>query len=386
MEKVFILFGAPGSGKSTCCDILKKISNNQIQIIQKESTRPSRDSDKLEIKEVGTISKRCDFRYIQYGYDYGFSSQDIWVKLRSGKSVAVIVNDIRTIKLLIRKFGNLTHTIYIHSNIDRMKIENISRKRYPDADENFLIKDTEKRIEKIKTIHQKYIENTYLFDTAIINVFNENEEPKELEMQLKRVYEKELDSKSILGSTCRIIIIAAGSFTGKDDLVNAMIHIEPNKVTAYQKGTTRPKNSGDNNELKHFNTEKLPDTYDLLYNKNGYQYGLSTKGLWNVLAREKIVLIVLSDLRLIKELKQKFNQICSVIYLHANIDKEELEKARAEMSAEEFSKREKSIAELHDIYVNNMTVFDHVLLNTSESEDLYEQAFNILDHYLDGNQ
>jgi dephospho-CoA kinase len=123
----------------------------------------------------------------------------------------------------------------------------------------------------------------------------------------------------------------------------------------------------------------------LIYEKNGYQYGISTLGLWNELSQEKIVLIVLSDLKLINSLKHKFNQICSVIYLHANIDKEELENARNELSREEFDKREKSIAELHEIYVNNMNVFDHVLLNTSESEDLYEQAFNILDHYVDGS-
>jgi guanylate kinase len=385
MEKVFILFGAPGSGKSTSCQILKKISNDQVQIIQKESTRPLRESDSLEINHVDKISNRCDFRYNQYGYEYGFSSIDIWEKLQNENCVSVIVNDIRTIKLLNRKFGNLTHTIYIHSNIDKEKIKKVSKERYPNADEVFLVRETEKRIEKIKTIHQKYIENTYLFDTAIINIFNEYEEPNELEMQLKRVYERELNSKPNLGSTCRIIIVAAGSFSGKDDLVNAMIHIEPNKVTAYQKGTTRPKKPDDNNELKHFATKELPATYDLTYEANGYQYGISTKDLWNELSREKIVLIVLSDLELIKSLRQKFNQICSVIYLHSNIDKEELEKARTEMNKVEFAKREKSIAELHEIYVNNMNVFDHVLLNTSESEDLYEQAFNILDHYLDGN-
>jgi guanylate kinase len=383
MEKVFVLFGSPGSGKSVACNILNKIS--QCNVIQKESTRPRRKTDGSEIKYVMTISKKCDFRYSQYGYNYGYSSQDIWVSLKSNKSVALIVNDIRTIKLLKKKFGNLIHTIYIHSNIDRGKIQNISKERYPDADEKFLLVDTERRIEKIKTIHRKYIENTYLFDTSIVNIFEKDEEPKELQLQLEQSYKKELAAKTSFGSTCRIIIIAAGSFAGKDNLVNAMIHIEPNKVTAYQKGTTRPKKTDDNNELKHYKSEQLPDSYDLIYEKNGYQYGISTLGLWNELSQEKIVLIVLSDLKLINSLKHKFNQICSVIYLHANIDKEELENARNELSREEFDKREKSIAELHEIYVNNMNVFDHVLLNTSESEDLYEQAFNILDHYVDGS-
>ena len=53
------------------------------------------------------------------------------------------------------------------------------------------------------------------------------------------------------------------------------------------------------------------------------------------------------------------------------------------MSDDEFNKRLSSTKELREIYINNMNTFNHVLLNTSESEDLYDQAFNILDFYLE---
>jgi hypothetical protein len=91
---------------------------------------------------------------------------------------------------------------------------------------------------------------------------------------------------------------------------------------------------------------------------------------------------VLSDLPAIKAIKEEFIDICTVIYLHANLDPDELEIERGRLSKAEFSKRKISAAELRSIYIKNMNAFDHVLLNTSEPEDLYDQAFNILDYYL----
>jgi guanylate kinase len=381
--KLFILFGAPGSGKSESCNIFNKISKNRITIIKKETTRIKRNSDGDEIISVKSISKNCDFRYSQYGYDYGFKSQEIWNKLKQGFSCVLIVNDIRTIKMLNKKFGNLSKNIYIHSNIDKNTIEIIAKKRYPDKNELFLEKDTERRIEKIKIIHRKYIENTYLFNQTVINLYEENNKNSihELEKQLLQVYSKTINNKTLFGSTSRIIIIAGGSFSGKDKLVNAMIQMEPKKVLSYQKGATRPKNKNDNDELLHL--KKLNKRYNIKYNKNGYEYGLSSKDIWTSLAKEKIVLIVLSDLESIKKIKSIFQEICVVIYLHANIDFEELEKARTELDNKEFDKRKNSLNELHKTYISNMDIFNHVLLNTSESEDLYDQAFNILDFYLD---
>lgn len=383
-SKLYILFGAPGSGKSLACDLLKEITVGRLKIIQKETTRPSRESDGLEITTVDTISKKCDFRYSQYGYDYGFSSLDIWNNFKKGVSTIVIVNDIRTIKLLNKKFGCLAQSIYVHSNIDRTKIEEISKQRYPKADDVFLAKDVAKRIEKIKTIHRKYIENTYLFNAAVVNIYeaNDNDSIATLQSQLINIYNRDNRKlRSLSGSSARILLIAGASFSGKDDLVNAMMQIEPSKVALYRKGTTRPKNKKDKDELIHL--DSIPKSHDVIYEKNGFSYGLSTKKIWTELSKEKIVLIIVSDLDSIVKLKKEFYDVCSVIYLHSNVDMEEFEEARKTLSKKEFTKRRNSIDELIKVYYENMNLFDHVLLNTSESEDLYDQAFNILDFYLE---
>lgn len=381
--RVFILFGAPGSGKSKSCVLLNDITDNKLKVVQKETTRPKRNTDGPEIISVENISKSCDIRYNQYNFEYGFSTQFIWDNLKNGYSVVAIVNDIRTIKILNRKFGNLSHNLYIHSNIDQDKIMEISKARYPDKDNEFMRNDIYRRIEKIKTVHRKYIENTYLFNSSIINEYVENSRKslKELKCQLEHIYGVPINYKPFNGSTARVIIISGGSFTGKDDLVNAMIQIEPTKIIAYQKGTTRPKKIGDKDELLHLNA--LSDVYDIQYQKNDHDYGISVKEIWEKLSEEKIVIIVLSDLSSIMRLKQEFFGICTAIYLHANLDKDEIKIEKSRLSASEFNKRKRSASDLRSAYINNMNLFDHVLLNTSEPEDLYDQAFNILDFYLD---
>ena len=191
-RKVLILFGAPGSGKSEFIKILNKNFYNNVKVLQKETTRPARKSDGPEILSVKKISKKCDFRYVQYDFDYGFSSKDIWNALIENKSVVLIVNDIRSIKILNKKFGNLSLNIYIHSNINKRTIKKLIKNRYPNANNTFLIKDTNTRIEKIKSIHRKYISNTYLFDNAIINIYKQNnlKSIKELEKQVSQVFYK----------------------------------------------------------------------------------------------------------------------------------------------------------------------------------------------------
>lgn len=381
--KLYILFGAPGSGKSESCALLNIITAGHLHIIKKESTRPQRVTDGPEISHVAEISSSCDIRYSQYNYDYGFSSNSIWHHLKEGYSVAVIVNDIRTIKILNRKFGNLAHNIYIHSNINPTKIRKIARARHKNISSTALKQDIMRRIEKIKTAHRKYIENAYLFQSAVINEYEResNKSITELKVQLEHIYNAPVYCSSRFGSAARVIVIAGGSFTGKDRLVNAMIQIEPNKVMAYKKGTTRPKKPGDNDELIHL--DSLGGRYDFTYEKNGYQYGVSVNEIWDNLSAEKIVLIVLSDLLVIEKLKIAFPGICTAIYLHANLDPDELKAEKERLSEDEFTKRKRSASELRTAYIENLSTFDHVLLNTSEPEDLYDQAFNILDYYLE---
>lgn len=374
---LYIYFGAPGSGKSTALEYLKKIKDVNIEVMPKETTRPRRDTDTFEVVNVKKISKDKDIRYSQYGVEYGASVSSIWSCFSSDKSAAIIINDIRTIKLLKQKFGALAKTIYIHSNIDKEKMIDLILKRFPNKSEKELNQEMEKRINKITTIHRKYIENTALFDYTILNTKSISHLNTQIVNLVKDKKRNEIESRSHV----RIFVIAGAVSSGKKDLVNAMSLMEKSRVVSYKKVTTRPKNIGDKDDLRHISG--ISKKFNVTYEKQGHKYGISTSEIWELLSKGKIVLLVASDNDTIEKIVDEFGDICTVLYLHANynIDVIKRDLQKKDLSESEIKKRLSGIDELYKIYVENMKLFDHVLLNTSEPEDLYDQAFNILDNY-----
>lgn len=373
---VYLLFGAPGSGKSTCLDYLANHTGHQLTIIPKESTRPRRATDGNEVISVQEISRRCDVRYSQYGYNYGFSSHWIWREFAAGHSAAVIVNDVRTLRLLKRRFGASVRCVYLHSNIDLKGLVALSRIRYPNGGDE-LDQDTKRRVEKITTIHRKYIENTPLFDYTLLNVGDF----KKLHQQIDNILSDKTLAYRRLRSPVKIFVVAGAYFSGKEELVNAMQELERRHVVNYRKMTTRPQRPDDRGEMRH--VERISSRFDVKYEKQGFGYGISKRELWTALAQGKTSLVVLSDAECIRELRKEFGSICTVLYLHANLEEEEL---RNHMSANGLDQKEaddriRGIRELYDLYLSDTSLFDHVLLNTAEPEDLYDQAFNLLDYY-----
>jgi hypothetical protein len=94
-------------------------------------------------------------------------------------------------------------------------------------------------------------------------------------------------------------------------------------------------------------------------------------------------LLVVSDSTTIDLLLERFGRVCTIIYRHANFNSNEMRKRMTDQSLgdDEIEKRLQAVDELQQLYVQRTTLFQHVLLNTGEPEDLFDQAFNILDHY-----
>jgi len=376
---LLIFFGAPGSGKSTCLQYLKDSSFN-FEIITKETTRERRKDDASEIKSVRKISQNLDIRYTQYDIEYGASSKKIWECFKKGKNAAIIINDIRTIRLLKDRFGVLARCIYIHSNITKAKLkELITKKRTIDRNnEEAILEETEKRLEKINTIHRKYIDNTGLFDYAILNIASF----ADLHTQLKNiVIHAKSNLRRSVKSSVKIFLIVGATYSGKDELVMAMQLMEKGRILNYKKATTREVRPKDKGELRHL--EKIPKEFSILYEKNNHKYAISPDELWDGLSKGNIYLLVVSDQESIEMLISIFGDICTTLFLHANLNEEEMREMLVEegVNDEEIEKRINVVQELFNLYVKKTELFNHVLLNTAAKEDLYDQAFNIIDHY-----
>jgi hypothetical protein len=182
-------------------------------------------------------------------------------------------------------------------------------------------------------------------------------------------------------SSVKIFIIVGGSYSGKDELVTAMQRMAFGRIVNYQKATNRPVRGSDRGELRHF--DDIPETFDIKYNAQGFTYGISTLELWENLRDGKISLLVVSDLRAIEDVVGVFGPVCTRIYLHANFNFAEIRQMMKKdaITPREIEERVGTIRALQRTYVDQMPRFEHVLLNTAEPEDLYDQAFNIVAFY-----
>lgn len=383
LPRLYLFFGAPGSGKSEALGHLAALEESPVQVVRKETTRPPRESDGLEIECVQELSDEIDIRYFQYHYEYGMASRSIWEALASGSSAAAIVNDVRTLHICRKLFGSRAVAVYLHSNVDEERMRKFALQRHPDWSEDNLAEDLRRRILKIGAVHSKYVANLLIFDYTVLNEYQEPsaESLAVLHQQVEAILGGPGRRVRLSQARPRIFAIVGATFSGKDDLVNAMQQLEPDRAEIYQKYSTRPERRSDKGELRH--VETMPATCDLVYSRQGFEYGISIAELWEGLSTGVAQLLVVSDVATITRLKQEFGEICTALYLHASFDRTDMRKRMQEdqLESSEIHERLAAIEELHEDYVSNMLLFDHVLLNTAEPEDLYDEAFSLLDFY-----
>ena len=80
-----------------------------------------------------------------------------------------------------------------------------------------------------------------------------------------------------------------------------------------------------------------------------------------------------------------FGQAAIGVYLHATRTQDEIfELQKKKTGSEEKAERKvRKMEEIHQDYIKNINKFKHVLLNTIEKEDLWEQMFRLIKYYKD---
>lgn len=117
-------------------------------------------------------------------------------------------------------------------------------------------------------------------------------------------------------------------------------------------------------------TKRIPDTCDLVYQTYGIRYGLATKDLERYLTCGISPIVVVNDIRAVEEMRRVFSGKVLSLFLFRKIpeleDFKEEAKDRGNVSEQEILARyEKAIA-IYRIYIENIGLFDHVILNAVE--------------------
>jgi len=174
-------------------------------------------------------------------------------------------------------------------------------------------------------------------------------------------------------------IIYGASGSGKSTILTLIKNIK--NVSIHQKDTTRPPRKKENiNKILElrFKNDLNENDYLLIYKQYGYFYGVRKDLISKAIENKEFHFIIINDIEAIKKFKSKYPNTV-IIYIH--YDPSEIPNRFKERDTLEFTQREKRIQEQYLDYVNNNTLFDHVVLNLWDIEYSKKQILSILKSY-----
>lgn len=185
-----------------------------------------------------------------------------------------------------------------------------------------------------------------------------------------------------------IITLTGPAHCGKSTISNMFMEFKGNGFypVSIPKYTTRIKRKNDDVIC----VEKIPLQCDLVYEQYGVRYGVELKSLYEKLEEGYTPIIVINDIRAVEDLKAVLGSLVYSIFLYrkpANYDEflnEERGRA-SETSEKDYVEKnartryEKAQA-IYRIYIENIQLFDKVILNSSEKQDTLHQVKCIVEN------
>lgn len=184
-----------------------------------------------------------------------------------------------------------------------------------------------------------------------------------------------------------IITLTGPAHCGKS-LISGMFmefagnYFAPVRVAKY---TTRKPRKNDE-DAKCVN--KIPLKCDLVYEQYGVRYGLELEELYRYLEDGKTPIIVINDIRAVEDLKTVFGSLVLSLFLYRrpavyeNFYNEEKERASQGIMDKDIEKnariRYEKAQAIYRIYIENIQLFDKVILNTFRLEDTKLQVEHIV--------
>lgn len=429
MGNLFIITGASGSGKTTLLNEIIKAYPNDYVKAAKYSTRDERLDSPDDIISVGDISEvDQDITYIINDVLYAINTKLILDQLNSGKNALIIISDFRVLRILQSTFKERCVSIYLSSFIDESSLSEVNSNRHGfDVDENKITRITYKlnqlrsakrlgdwaltasileelndtwastipkltslkaRIAKIRTLHTRYIDNIELFDAAILN-FRPGK-PNDMVRQFVKLHENfdDWNERRLKSSNVpRVYIVCASSGAGKGELLEATQILSNRAISLVDKYATREAREGDKQDgmITLGVGAKIPSHCDMRWRFHqseefeGVEYGISTSKMITKLKNGQSQILV-SNFSQLPKFREMFGSNLTVLYLHRAVSQEamiELQKAKCS-TEKEAEARVGELDKVYEDFIENFHLVDHLLLNTSEKEDLFDQIMSLL--------
>lgn len=386
--RLYMISGHSGSGKTSLLSLLQNQDVFKAVVAPKYSTRPERKDEFDDIKHVDTINhEEYTFVYPMNNYTYGIKAEEIAEILGQGNNVFIILSDLRIVDEVKQFFGSIAVSLYIYRNLSAHQLKKVLEKREithgvnQDDDVPFE-RQKQTRLNRLYLMQRQYVDNITLFDHVILNT----RKLQDLLQQVTKLvggYEKGLVHKGMKGPV--IFLIAAASGAGKRTLMSAMFDLQKS-MTVVRKATTRQKHDDDGDEIYHVD-EIDPDKFDIKYtfHDQDTEYGIETAIMWHNLSEGRTQILV-TNMQQFCKFHEKFNPLLVCVYLHATLTRKQL-KQLFELQMKRHGNKEKAkqkineLDNIHQDYIDNIAEFQHVLLNTLEKEDFWEQMLRLMRFY-----
>ena len=395
--------------------------------------------DKVELK--GNI----DIAYALNKGQYGICTENIWHELKNGKNVITVLSDFRIINRLKTIFKENIVVAYIASAVDSAKLERIqiARLGIDDEKERILCRkvdrlnaavrikkweqvakwiyelngDWEKikpdaestaiRTERIKTFHTRYIDNITLFDYTILN-YNDGH-PEDMTVQFNNILNAEKRKISMTESP--LFVVMAASNAGKGTMMEMLNLIGSDRVQILSKIAKRKEKKNDKkdgmlpigtpgnppNKWSEFpnwwtkdmidtaKTGEFPKEYDFSWHFHGetVEYAISDQEIQHNFNKNKIQIVVSNTGQIEKFVERYKSRVVFILLFRLSSinDTKEYYEIDEKLSTKEAQARADEVNGVLQSYVKNIPFFNHVVLNTTRPEDLYDQIFQLVEYY-----
>ncbi|MDR2717140.1 MAG: hypothetical protein LBB89_03620 [Treponema sp.] len=126
-------------------------------------------------------------------------------------------------------------------------------------------------------------------------------------------------------------------------------------------------------------TRNIPEDCEFIYRTYGDEYGFKKKDLQKYLNKGESPIIVINDVRVVEELKSKFpNQVLSLFLFREIIPdfktQQKIGETRGSVSEIKIISRFERAVALYRIFIENITLFDRVILNVPYQETFEDIA------------
>ena len=372
---IITLTGPSGCGKSYVIErimeleqklALQKMDFHPIRV-PKYVTRPLRSNeikDLLEGKELDVISLEhisdaCELKYQTYGKKYGLELNTVTSHLKDGKSPVIVINDIRVVEELKKKFPEQVLSLFLFREVPRRDTFLKEAK----ARGNVAKTETEERFNKATAIYRTYIENIGLFNRVILNPTRTPDSEDYAQIQIENVVRSVLSGKISLkakkNGRPKLFIIAGNAASGKDEIIQAVNDMGKLQATIIPKYTSRMQDKDDGSEMI---CQYIPAREKLHKYQEAYESELKEQQIIfnqrELLAGtdiEKLAAAQAENLKEKRAIPNAENRFWSALQqerekIRANLRKRILNEAVAEHSLESLNLFDKDCDQLCEIY------------------------------------